>query len=119
MTHRSADQEVAALLSEAVKSPQDKALSNLKFAKKEVEEMLSATGSSIFDLCTNIKKAKTKDEVKAAFTKFNVVMRIFLEAAPTVEHDKLVCDSLFSVRWSEHLRSSLGSAASVPKARAV
>ena len=114
----SAEQEVATLLVEAGNTSADKAILNLDLAKQEVVKMLSATGSSVFDLCNNIEKARTKAEVKTAFTEFNVVARIFLEAAPRAEHDKLVRDSLCSVRLSGRLRSILESATSVPDALA-
>ena len=114
----SAEQEVATLLVEAGNSSADKAILNLDLAKQEVVKMLSTTGSSVFNLCTNIERARTKAEVKTAFTQFNVVARIFLEAAPRAEHDRLVRDSLCSVRLSGRLRSCLESATSVPEALA-
>ena len=104
---------------EAGNTSADKAILNLDLAKQEVVKMLSATGSSVFDLCNNIEKARTKAEVKTAFTEFNVVARIFLEAAPRAEHDRLVRDSLCSVRLSGPLRSILEYATSVPEALAL
>ena len=67
-------------------------MANLKLAKLGVERMLSATSSSVFDLCTNIERAKSKDEVKAAFTQFNVLVRMFLE-----QHPRLNMTSLFGM----------------------
>ena len=113
-----ANEEVAALLSGAEKTPAEKVLLNLNLAKKEVLKMLNATGSSVFDLCNNIERARTRDGLKAAFSEFNMVVRIFLEAAPTTEHDNLVRDTLCSVHLSERLLTFLESASTVPEALA-
>ena len=80
--------------------------------------MLSATSSSFFDLCTNIEEAKSRGELKTAFTQFNAVVRMFLEAAPRAEQDKLVREALCSVRLSGRLKLALQAAASVPDALA-
>ena len=100
----SVEQEVAGILADADDSSTASALSNIRLALQGVDRMLSATSSSIYDLCTNIEGAKSKGEVKAAFTQFNVVVRMFLEAAPKEEHDKLVRDALCSVRLSDRLQ---------------
>ena len=112
----SAEQEVTRLLSGSGDDLASKALLSLDLAKQEVIRMLSATGSSVLQLCTSIESARSKQEVKAAFTQFNLVIRIFLKAAPNAEHDSLVRDSLCSVGLSDRLELLLQSAASVPEA---
>ena len=112
----SAEQEVIRLLSGSGDDLASKALLSLDLAKQEVIRMLSATGSSVLQLCTSIESARSKQEVKAAFTQFNLVIRIFLKAAPNAEHDSLVRDSLCSVGLSDRLKLLLQSAASVPEA---
>ena len=69
--------------------------------------MLAATKSSVYDLCINIEKAKSRVELKQAFKEFNAVMRILLEAAPTDRHHTLVRDSLCSLKLSKRLRGTL------------
>ena len=111
-------EEVQDLLSGAGDAVASKPLLNLSLAKQEVEKMLSATGSSISSLCSNIEEARTRDEVKIAFTSFNTVMRMFLEAAPRAEHDRHVRDALCSVDLSRRLRFFMESAPSVQEALA-
>ena len=89
--------EIAALLSEADNTPAEKVLMNINLAKKEVLKVLSTTGSSFFELCSSIERARTRDGLKAAFSQFNLVLRVFLGAAPASEHDKLSSATL-SVR---------------------
>ena len=112
----SVDKDIAEELSSAGDSALAKAVNNLDLGKQEVEKMLSTTGSSIHLLCINIEKARTKDKLKAAFSKFNAVVRMFLEAAPSAEHNSLVKDSLCSIQSSQRLKFSLEAAASVPEA---
>ena len=112
----SVDRDIAEELSSAGDSAHAKAIMNLELASQEVEKMLSTTGSSIRLLCTNIEKAKAKAELKAAFSKFNPVVRILLEAAPNTAHDSLVKDSLCSFQLSQRLKSSLEASVSVPEA---
>ena len=114
----SVEQEVAGILADADDSSTASALSNIRLALQGVDRMLSATSSSMFDLCTNIEGAKSRGELKTAFTQFNAVVRMFLEAAPRAEHDKLVREALCSVRLSERLKVALQAAASVPEALA-
>ena len=112
----SVDKEIAEELSGAAESLLAKAAENLALAKQEVKKMLSTTSSSIHLLCINIEKARNKDELKAAFSKFNAVIRIFLEAAPSTEHDYLVRDSICAIPLSQRLRSALEATSSVPEA---
>ena len=112
----SVNQEVEEELAGAVVSTAAKATLSLDLAAQEVKKMLSATSSSMLDLCINIEKATSKDEVKVAFTEFNGVTRIFIEAAPEAEHDRLVRNSLCLAQPSPRLRSFLQSASSVPEA---
>ena len=118
-TTMSADKEIATMLSYPGKTPTEKVLLNLNLAKKEVLKVLKATGSSVFDLCTNIEGARTREGLKAAFSQFNMMMRVFLETAPTAEHIKLVLDTFCSIRLSERLRASLESTSSVPEALSI
>ena len=108
--------EIAALLSEADNTPAEKVLMNINLAKKEVLKVLSTTGSSFFELCSSIERARTRDGLKAAFSQFNLVLRVFLGAAPASEHDKLVRDTLCSLNPTERLKSFLESATSVTEA---
>ena len=112
----SVNQEVEEELAGAVVSTAARATLSLDLAAQEVKKMLSATSSSMLDLCINIEKATSKDEVKVAFTEFNGVTRIFIEAAPEAEHDRLVRNSLCLAQPSPRLRSFLQSASSVPEA---
>ena len=114
----SAEQEVTKLLSGARDDLASKALVNLNLAKQEVIGMLSATSSSVLQLCTNIESARSKEEVKAAFTQFNSIIRIFLKAAPNAQHESLVRDTHCYVGLSDRLSLLLQSAASVPEALA-
>ena len=112
----SVNQEVEEELAGAVVSTAARATLSLDLAAQEVKKMLSATSSSMLDLCINIEKATSKDEVKVAFTAFNGVTRIFIEAAPEAEHDRLVRNSLCLAQPSPRLSSFLQSASSVPEA---
>ena len=112
----SADKEIEKELAGAEVSTVARATSSLKLAAKEVKKMLSATGSSILDLCMNMEKATSKDGIKVAFTEFNRVIRIFIEAAPEPEHDRLVRSSLCLAQPSPLLNSFLQQASSVPEA---
>ena len=109
----SIEAQVENLLSGAGASSTTKAVASLKAAKQEIGKMLSTTKSSMYDLCVNIEKAKDRAEVKAAFTEFNMVVRILLEAAPGDEHDALVRESLCSFKLSARLKEALLSASSV------
>ena len=102
-----------ALLSEAVGSTAATAKANLTAAVQEIQTILSATKSSVYDLCVNMERAKYMVEVKQAFKELNAVVRILLEAAPTDQHDTLVRDSLWSLKLSKRLRETLLSTSPV------
>ena len=112
----STEAQVERLLSGAGGSSTTKAVAALEAAKQEIGRMLNATRSSMYDLCINIEKAKNRAEVKAAFTAFNMVIRILLEAAPGVEHNTLVKESLSSFKLSPRLEEALRSVSSVSAA---
>ena len=109
----SAKKQVEALLSEAAGSTAASTRAKLTAAIQEIQTMLSATKSSVYDLCVNIERAKSRVEVKRAFKEFNDVMRILLEAAPTDRHDTLVRDYLWSLKLSKRLRKTLLSTSPV------
>ena len=64
-------------------------------------------------MCTNVEKAESKPDVKAAFKQLNLVVRILLEAAPGEAHDALARHSLCSFRLGERFRAVLQTATSV------
>ena len=109
----SAKKEAEALLSEAVGSTAASVKANLTEAIQEIQTMLSATKSSVYDLCVNIERAKNRVDVKRAFREFNAVMRILLEAATADQHDTLVRDSLCSLKLSKRWRETLLSTSPV------
>ena len=109
----SIEAQVGDLLSSAGGSSTTKVVAALEAAKQEIGRMLNATKSSMYDLCVNIEKAKNRAEVKAAFTEFNMVVRILLEAAPGDEHNTLVRESLCSFKLSARLEEALLSVSSV------
>ena len=111
----SVHEEIEEELAGAEQSTTARATLSLDLAAHEVKKMLSATSSSMLDLCINIEKATSRDEVKVAFTEFNGVTRMFIEAAPEAEHDRLVRNSLCSAQPSPRLKSFLQSASSVPE----
>ena len=114
----SVEQQVTELLSGVDNSSAEKAKTNLELARQEVEKLLRATNSSVYDLCMYIERAKNRLEVKAAFKKFNVIIRMFREAAPGAEHDSLVRKAICSVRLSVRLKALMETAGSVPLALA-
>lgn len=77
---------------------------------------MEVSGVNLLDLCLRIEAATTSVEAKAAFKEFNLLMAIYLEAAPGPEHDKLLRGVLSEVQLSEKLVSAIGLAISVEDA---
>ena len=102
----STEEQVDALLSEAEGNTAAKAAASLNAAIREVRTILSTSKSSLFDLCVNMEKAKSRAEVKAAFKEFNAVVRILLESAPGDQFTTLVRDALCSFKLSDRLREA-------------
>ena len=60
----SVEQQVTELLSGVDNSSAEKAKTNLELARQEVEKLLRATNSSVYDLCMYIERVKNRLEVK-------------------------------------------------------
>ena len=112
----SLEAQVSEILESTEGPSASKVKDNLSAAQREVVKMLSISKSSVLDLCMNIENARRRSKLKSAFKQFNGIIRIFFEAAPGVEHDTLVRETLCTTGVSERLKELLGSASSVMEA---
>ena len=105
--------EVQEIIAKVPVVPPATAKANLDRAHKEVASLMSSTHWTLFDLCTRAEAATTGDEAKAAFKRFNLLMGIYLNAAPGAEGDQLLRGVLGTIRLTELLVASIASATSV------
>ena len=112
----SALQEVQKIIAEIAGAPPAKVKENLERAHKEVTRLARTSGVTMLDLCNSIEAATTSDEAKEAFNDFNLLMMIYIEAAPGPEHDKLLRGVLSKVKLSEKLVSAFGQSPSIKQA---
>ena len=112
----SAFQEVQKIIAEVAGVPPVKVKENLNRAHTEATRLTKASGVTLLDLCKKIEAATTSVEARTAFKDFNLLMMIYLEAAPGPEHDKLLREVLSKVKLSEKLVSAFGQSPSVKEA---
>ena len=109
----SAKLEVQEIIAKVPVVPAATARASLEMAHKEVTNLISSTGCTLFDLCTKAETATTAKEARAAFKRFNLLMGIYLNAAPGAEGDQLLRGVLGSIHLSDLLVAAIGSAKSV------
>ena len=105
--------EVQEIIAKVPVVPSATAKANLDRAHKEVASLMSSTRCTLFELCTRAEAATTSNEAKAAFKRFNLLMGIYLNAAPGAEGDQLLRGVLGTIRLSDLLVASIASATSV------
>ena len=106
-------QEVKDILSEAAGVPSDKARENMDMALRELTQILSASGDTLFDICLRAEAAVSSVEARATFKQFNLLMRILLEAAPGLEHEALLRQAILSIKVSKRFSGAISSASSI------
>ena len=93
--------------------PPAKAKADIEMAHKEVLRLMRSSGCSLHEICEKAEAASTSEEARAAFKQFNLVMGIYLNAAPGSEGDPLLRGVLGTHHLTDLLIASIGSASSV------
>ena len=111
----SVDLEIDALVEDQQGERQDDTHETISMATREVSHILSATEDSVGQICTDIESASTEESCRAAFRRFNGIMRIFLGTIND-SNDRQVCEAVCSFDPSRRLRALLESQSSVREA---
>ena len=108
----SAKQEVQEIIAKVPVVPPAKAKADIEMAHKEVLRLMRSSDCSLREICEKAEAASTS-EARAAFKQFNLVMGIYLNAAPGSEGDPLLRGVLGTHHLTDLLIASIGSASSV------
>ena len=92
--------DVCELIAEVGGSPGDRGKEDIRLAIQAVEKLLNTTGTTFPDICSAVEDAETRDQLAAAFKRFNAILRVLLEAFPDVEHKVMVLDAVKELRPS-------------------
>ena len=87
--------------------------SNILFAMKKIEKLLSKNGATFSDICFAIESSETKNELHAAFQPFNRIMRIIRIAVPDQEQNSGIVSAIKSLKCSERLSFHMESTSSI------
>ena len=112
----SVTQEVKDIISEAAGLPAAKAKENIDMAIRELTRIMTVSGDTLFKICTKAEAAVTGSEAKAVFKQLNSLMRILLEAAPGLEHDRLLRQALETIKVSEKFALAVSTATTIKNA---
>ena len=85
-------------------------------ACNEVTRLLEATGDSLAKICSSLEAARSKKGLRETFRRFNSIIRVFTESAPTGTEESLVIKTIASFESSDRFRTLLTTLSSVAEA---
>ena len=90
----STDSDISALVKDAEGESFSKGERDVELALQAVTKLLEVTGDTFGTICTVVEEALSKDLLKTALGRFNAVLRIFGDAFPEAEYEKMVLDAV-------------------------
>ena len=109
----STDNDISALVKDAEGESFKKGERDVDLALQAVSKLLNVTGDTFNTICTAVEEALSKDQLKTALGRFNAVLRIFGDAFPEAEYEKMVLDAVKELNPSARFSAYLLTAASV------
>jgi len=101
------------LVSSSTQETSAKPDSDILFAIKKVEKLLSLNDTTLSDICFAVESAETKDQLRLAFQPFNRVMRILRIAVPDIELYSVIISALKILKCSERFTFHMESTSSI------
>ena len=68
---------------------------------EEISRAFERSGDSIVSICSDIESAPTEIALRAAFIRFNGILRIIRDTAPEEKNEVYLCDFLSSLHTHE------------------
>ena len=109
----STDNDISALVKDAEGESFNKGERDVDLALQAVSKLLNVTGDTFNTICTAVEEALSKDQLKTALGRFNAVLRIFGDAFPEAEYEKMVLVAVKKLNPSARFSAYLLTAASV------
>ena len=106
--------EVAALSQEdGVNRVIKEVTETIKLARQEVGKIFQLTDDSLLDICKSMETVTTRQAIKSVFKRFNEPLGIFLNLNLGSEADRLLRESVCSLKVSERFEAIIRSAPSL------